>query len=276
MKKRMICVALFLVCLCCVLSVSAAQNVVSLHKSYELVTSASEGYPDTSGELTNGKYGTPVPNGDVQYYYRDPEYVGFNRSSVNTDGNFVIVLDLADPCKDLSSFELGYLNETDIGIYAPTKVAFYISNELSENYTFVGERALSESTAAGQQKAGIAEVIPETPVSGRYVMCVITPRDKFTTEDGQERTATWTFIDEITVLQGQNPLDDESKTETTSSAESSADMTSSVPMSSASVSTESASVPSRPGAGDRSVLLFVLLCGVSGLLSAALISRRTR
>ncbi len=256
--KRILCIALFLVCLLTVLSVSAAQNVVSLHKSYELVTKASEGYPDAGGELTNGKYGTPVDNGTNQYYYRDEEFVGFNRSDANADGNFVIVLDLAEQYNDLADFEVGYLNETDVGIFAPAKVAFYISDSRNGDYTFVGERALSESTAAGQQKAGIATVTPESPVSGRYVMCVITPRGTYTDENQQERTATWTFLDEITVLQGQNNVSDNSQTSENSTESSSA----------------SSAESQTPPTGDRGLLMLAILGGSSALGTVALIGRR--
>lgn len=256
--KRSICIAVFLGCMLSVLSVSAAQNVVSLHKGYELLTKASEGYPDDGGEqLTNGKYGTPVANGDVSYYYRDGEFVGFNRSDVNADGNFVILLDLAESYDDLADFEIGYLNETDVGIFAPVKVAFYISDTRDGDFSFVGERTISESTAAGQQKAGIATVTPETTVSGRYVMCVITPRGTYEQDgNGGEKTATWTFIDEVTVLQGKNPLSEPQESSGEQSGEPAPPVGTQV-----------------PSAGDKG-LIFAALLGGSSLAAIALIGRR--
>lgn len=261
--KRIICIAVFLGCMLSVLSVSAAQNVVSLHKGYELLTQASDGYPDEDGEkLTNGKYGTPVENGSVSYYYRNEEFVGFNRKDVNTDGNFVIVVDLAEICEDLADFEIGYLNETDVGVYAPVKVTFYISDTRDGDFSFVGERTLDESTAPGQQKAGVATVTPEMPVSGRYVMCVITPRGTFREEGGvAEKTATWTFIDEVTVLQGRNPLSDMS-----SGSDSSAE-------SDRSASAAGGTSGGTPLTGDKG-LVFAMLLGGSALASIALIGRR--
>lgn len=262
--KRSICIAVFLGCMLSVLSVSAAQNVVSLHKGYELLTKASEGYPDEGdAQLTNGKYGTPVANGDTSYYYRNGEFVGFNRSDANGDGNFVILLDLAEPYDDLADFEIGYLNETDVGIFAPVKVAFYISDTRDGDFAFVGERTLSESTAAGQHKAGVATVTPETPVSGRYVMCVITPRGTYE-ESGAEKTATWTFIDELTVLQGKNPLSEPGE----STGESVDD--------SGSLSGSESAPPvgtRAPSAGDKG-LIFAALLGGSALAAIALIGRR--
>lgn len=261
--KRCICIAVFLGCMLSVLSVSAAQNVVSLHKGYELLTKASEGYPDEGDvQLTNGKYGTPVENGDTRYYYRDGEFVGFNRKDVNGDGNFVILLDLAEPYEDLADFEVGYLNETDVGVFAPVKVAFYIGDTHDGDFAFVGECAVSESTAPGQQRVGVATVTPEATVSGRYIMCVITPRGTYE-QDGVEKTATWTFIDELTVLQGKNPLSEPGE----SSGESGSG---SDPKSSESAPPASAQSPS---AGDKG-LIFVALLGGSALAAIALVGRR--
>lgn len=255
--KRMLCLLLFFLCFVSVLSVSAAQNVVSLHKAYELVTPASEGYPDESDELTNGKYGTPVANGDTSYYYRDTEYVGFNRQNVNGDGNFVVVLDLAEDYAELSDFEVSYLIETDVGISAPKKASFYISKERNGDYTFIGEAAVPESDSTQQQKAAILTVSAEEAVSGRYVMCVITPSEY----------ATWTFIDEITVLQGRNAVSDDPSAES-SSIENSANTDT--------PSAESSREESRPAAGDGGVLTLAVLSGASALGAAALIGRRRR
>lgn len=263
--KRSICIAVFLGCMLSVLSVSAAQNVVSLHKGYELLTKASEGYPDEGGEqLTNGKYGTPVANGNTDYYYRNEEFVGFHRNDANGDGNFVILLDLAELYDDLADFEIGYLNETDVGVFAPVRVAFYISDSRDGDFAFVGEKTLSESTAPGQQRAGVATVTPETPVSGRYVMCVITPRGTYE-EGGTEKTATWTFIDEFTVLQGRNPLSEPGESAGETSGESAGNGDSLV-------SSEPPSAQS-PSAGDKG-LVFVALLGGSALAAIALIGRR--
>ena len=256
--KRIICIAVFLGCMLSVLSVSAAQNVVSLHKGYELLTKASEGYPDEGGaQLTNGRYGTPVANGNTEYYYRDGEFVGFHRNDVNRDGNFVILLDLAEPYDDLADFEIGYLNETDVGVFAPVKVAFYISDTREGDFAFVGERTLSEPTDAGQQRAGVATVTPETTVSGRYVMCVITPRGAYE-DGGTEKTATWTFIDELTVLQGKNPLSEPEERDGEVSPKS---------------GEAAPPVSTQPSAGDKG-LIFAALLGGSALATIALIGRR--
>ena len=101
------------------MTVSALQNVVSLRKTYELLTPASAGYPDEDYQLTNGRYGTPVATDTGSNFYRNPEYVGFRRDDANADGNFVILLDLGESLNDLTAFELSYLNEPSVGIFAP-------------------------------------------------------------------------------------------------------------------------------------------------------------
>lgn len=266
MKKRYLCLLLFLICMTGILSAGAAQNVVSLHQSYTLVTPASEGYPDTDGELTDGKYGMPVDNGTNQYYYRDPAYVGFFRDNLDEDGHFVILLDLGEQQTDLADFELGYLNETNVGIYAPQKVAFYIADSEDGEETAVGEVILSEPTEAGQQRAGIAVVTPEEPVSGRFVRCVITP-STIQNESGEEQISSWTFVDELSVLQGRSPLADPESSDSTVDSESSQ----TPPVG----DTDSESTASQtPQAGDRSWLLFAVLAGASALGVIALATKR--
>ena len=65
------------------ITVSALQNVVSLRKTYELLTPASAGYPDEDYQLTNGRYGTPVATDTGSNFYRNPEYVGFRRDDAS-------------------------------------------------------------------------------------------------------------------------------------------------------------------------------------------------
>jgi hypothetical protein len=85
--------------------------------------------------------------------------------------------------------------------------------------------------------------------SGRYVKIVITPKEN----------AAWTFLDEISVLQGRNPLAD--------------------PFEESSVEQERSSLPpdsetAVPDTGDGDITLFVMLCGVSVIGTAALIGRK--
>ena len=237
--KRAFCIFLFLFSLVGVLSVSAAQNVVSIHKGYTLFPGASLGYPDDHNELTNGKYGTPVENGTVNYYYRDTEYVGFKNEN---GGEITVILDLGESYSQLFTFEVSYLHETEVGIYAPAKIAFYLG-EKEEDYTFLGE--LTPNT---QRKAGVASLEMEKGLSGRFVKVVITPGN-----------GAWTFLDEITVLQGQNPL--------------------SVSPPPAEESMGRSNDPaygdtSAPQTGDSNLVIFVLLCAVSAMGTFALLGRR--
>lgn len=233
--KRFFCVCLFFLALVGVLSVSAAQNVVSLHKGYTLSPGASQGYPDENFELTNGKYGTPVENGTVNYYYRDTEYVGFRN-----EGEITVVLDLGEVYTQLWTFEVSYLREEEVGITAPAKVAFYLSSEEEGEFTPLGEVIPSPGT----EKAGIASLEGTEGTEGRYLKVVITPGE-----------GAWTFLDEVSVLQGKNPL--------------------SAPGESSTPEQSRTSQPSQsPMTGDRDLVSFVLLCGVSAVGTAALIGRK--
>lgn len=269
--KRQLCAAFAVLLLLGALTAAAAQTVVSQNKSYTLVTPASSGYPDDGTKLTDGKYGTPVEDGSGSHYYRSPGYVGFHRNDADADGNFVILLDLGEKAEDLTSFELGWLNETDVGIFAPRKVEYLIGDTANGTFVSVGSAEPDEPTGAGQQKAGIAVVAPESPAAGRYVRCVITPRGEYTDENGETKTAAWTFTDELTVLQGKDGVP----------AEPSADTESSVSRPSESVSgaaNETSGTSTVPATGDGfgNYGLFVLLGTACLLLTVSLLGRRTR
>lgn len=204
MKKSLFClILLFSLLLSAGNAVSAAQIFLSQNKPYKLQTPASAGYPDDGCKLTDGRYGTPVQTGSRCFFYRDPAYIGFPAENADENGNFVLLLDLGEPFSDLTSFELGYLNETDAGIYAPLAVTFAVADEEDGEFLTIGTVSLSEPTAAGSQNADLAVFTPETPVSARFVRCTITPRTEY--EDGTGKTvpARWTFLDELVVLQGK-------------------------------------------------------------------------
>lgn len=267
--KRMLCVLAFFLCMMSVLSVSAAQNVVSLHAAYTVETPVSEGYPDVQGELTNGKYGTPVANGDNSYYYRSEEFVGLKNSDA-ADGVHVILLDLGESYKDLTTFELSVLTEVDAGIRTPKKVVFSISATKDGDYVSVGEATHTDADA-DVQKINVLSVVADEPVEGRFVRCEITPADD----------AAWTFADEVTVLQGKSnvsePSDEPSDASSESVPDTSAELSgtvsdnSSLPESSLPDSSAESSVPAT---GDRGVFGFVLLSAASVLGIAALLGRR--
>lgn len=251
--KRMLCVLAFFLCFVSVLSVSAAQNVVSLHAAYTFETPVSEGYPDVELELTNGKYGTPIANGDSDYYYRSEEFVGLKNSDVS-DGVHVIVLDLGESYENLTTFELSALTEVDAGIRTPKKVAFSISDTKDGEYVSVGEATHSDGEET--QKVNILSVVTDEPVTGRFVRCEITPADN----------ASWTFADEISVLQGENTVPEPSDVSSEISPETDGSAVSD-PVSSAPES-------SLPATGDTGAWSFAFLGAASALGVAALLGRR--
>ncbi len=289
--KRMLCVLAFFLCFISVLSVSAAQNVVSLHAAYTFETPVSEGYPDVELELTNGKYGTPVANGDTDYYYRSEEFVGLQNSAAS-DGVHVIVLDLGESYKDLTTFEISALTEIDPGIRTPKKVAFSVSSTQDGEFTPVGEATHTDSDET--TNVNILSVVTDEPAEGRYVRCEITPADN----------AAWTFIDEISVLQGRSSVEEPSEDSSEFSEDASSIDVSSMDASSmdassidassmdassedmfsgiGDISVESSSTPdssaesSTPATGDSGMFVFFLLSAASVLGVAALLGRRRR
>jgi hypothetical protein len=202
MKKLIIIPVILLVCLYS-LPVSAQESAISLGKTYESITPASSAYPDTSAQkLTNGVFASPTASdtsASAQSYYKSAEYVGFNQASVDTNGNFVILLDLGSVATNLSSFEVSYLNETDVGIYSPASVTFSVSDVRNGNYTSVGIAQLSDSTTAGVVETKKATITPDGAINGQYIKIEIKPQSSFTDVSGGTVTPGWVFLDEITV-----------------------------------------------------------------------------
>ena len=253
--KRAIALFCFLALSLSAITVYALQNVVSLRKTYELLTPASAGYPDEDYQLTNGRYGTPVVTDTGSNFYRNPEYVGFRRDDANADGNFVILLDLGESLNDLTAFEISYLNEPSVGIFAPVHVAFYGSDARDGDFAFLGERSIDESTDPVSTVAGVAIVEPESAFTGRYLMAVVTPRATYVSDDGAELPVVWTFLDELTVLQGTRPLLPGEEPSPNASA------------------AENALAPVSPVVGDRGLVLLAVL-GASAFAAVALVGRR--
>ncbi|PKM60955.1 MAG: hypothetical protein CVU97_07540, partial [Firmicutes bacterium HGW-Firmicutes-21] len=180
---------------------NAQQTAVSLGKTYQFITPVSEGYPDNAAyKLTNGVYAAPVTTGETAYYYKSDEYVGLNQSAVDENGNFVIILDLDSIMDDLMGFEISYLNETSIGIYAPSSVTFYVSDTRNGVYTPIGTKTIDEPTTAGISQSLKTRVTADGPVSGQYIMIEIEHKGTFEDEQGNPKTAGWVFLDEISVF----------------------------------------------------------------------------
>ena len=201
MKKLFAITFSALIALTLLLSPAAEGGEVSYGKEYSLITPASSGYPDDGIKLTDGIFGT-VPDGKNNYY-SSSAYVGLNRSNVNENGDFVIILDLGRKYSDLSAFTIGFLNETDVGIYAPKSVTFALSDERNGEYTDVGTLDTAKSTAGGLSET-FAMTLAADDAEGRFVRVTIEHLGLFSNEDGEESTAGWTFIDEISVYSSGN------------------------------------------------------------------------
>ena len=184
-------------------SASAETVDVSKNAKYTLLTPASEGYPDDSKKLTDGRFGTHKEG--VDGYYAGGDYVGFNKAQLNSDGNFVIIVDLGKVYDNLCEFSLGYLNETVVGITAPKSVTFGVSEERNGDYTTVG--SVETTPADSAASATYTKTVRSKNVKGRYVRVTITPFG-YTDENNNFVSVPWTFIDEITV--GANSGDDSS------------------------------------------------------------------
>ena len=275
MKKLFAITFSALIALTLLLSPAAEGGEVSYGKEYSLITPASSGYPDDGIKLTDGIFGT-VPDGKNNYY-SSSAYVGLNRSNVNENGDFVIILDLGRKYSDLSAFTVGFLNETDVGIYAPKSVTFALSDERNGEYSDVGTLDTQKSTANGISKT-YAMTLASDDAEGRFLRVTVKHLGAFTDENGEAQTAGWTFIDEISVYSSGNSnangnTTGESTDESveTAPSQSETDITSDVP----DISAES-SVGEQVNPGDNgfSVAIWTLLAISMLAMAAALFVKK--
>lgn len=189
MKKYVFSVSIaLLLAITSILGVAAEE--VSYEMQYSLVTPASNAYPDDGAKLTDGIFGT-LPEGKTDFY-SSGAYVGFNRASLDPNGNFVVILDLGEVKSGLSDFTVGYLNEPEYGICAPKEISFAVSDERNGDYWHIA----SMSTSADEGTKSASKTLSDMNASGRYVRITITP-------DSASDNAKWTFIDEIAVHSAQ-------------------------------------------------------------------------
>lgn len=182
-------------------SAHASGNEISYGKSYNLITPSSSAYPDKENKLTDGVFGS-IPDGKNNYY-SSGAYVGFNQVDVNENGYFIVLLDLGKIYYDLSAFTIGFLNETDVGIYAPKSVSFAVAKERNDEYTEIGSLNTQKSTSSGQSET-YAMTLATDDIEGRFIRITIEHLAKFTDENGVEKNSGWTFIDEIIVFSSGN------------------------------------------------------------------------
>ena len=252
---------------------SAEGSEISYGKSYTLITPASAAYPDNSAKLTDGIFGT-LPDGSTSYYSSEA-YIGFNQVDADENGNFVIILDLGKKYTDISAVTVGFLNETDVGIYAPKSVSFALSDDRNGIYTELGSLNTAKPTDAGISETH-AMTLAADDAEGRYLRVTIAHLGKFTDKDGNEKSAGWTFIDEISVYSsgnaeggvegGTGSLPEQSKPSPAESSEITESETSAPPSES--------SIPEIPDAGDGGIFVFVLLAISSVAMIGALFTGR--
>lgn len=256
---------------------AAEGSEVSYGKGYSLITPASSAYPDDGIKLTDGIYGT-VPDGKNNYY-SSAAYVGFNQNEVDENGNFVIILDLGRKYTDLSAFTVGFLNETDVGIYAPKSVSFALSDERNGEYNEIGTLDTAKSTSGGLSET-FAMTLAADDAEGRFVRVTVEHLGSFTDENGAEQKSGWVFIDEISAYSSGN-----SGTVGEASNGASSDVTPEASTAESSLTPESSdgsdisaesSLPEQVQPGDRKIAyaIWILLALSMLAMTAALFVRR--
>ena len=143
-------------------------------KAYTASLAASSSYPDPSGtKLTDGVYGTAV--------YTDPAWQGRLTGALYT---FTIDLGSSQVIHEINSDWLQYQS---VAIYLPQTVTYLVSID-NVNWTSVGQvNTPAVGTANLSKKYRVTDL---ASVTGRYVRIQVQPA-----------SASWTFIDEVQVLQ---------------------------------------------------------------------------
>lgn len=257
MKKPIILI-LVLLLLLCVSPIAHAEggSIVSENAKYSIVTPPSVAYADDGMKLCDDIYGT-VPDGRTNYYSSNA-YVGFNSAEADKDGNFVIIFDLGKTYHDLSAFTIGFLNETSAGIYAPKSVTFAVSDNRNGEYEDIGTLKTEKQTSPALSET-YAETLAAEDISGRYVKITVTPLREFINDNGEISTASWTFIDEISIYSSGNALSDESSSESETSLDESAPSEESTPQLPPESNTDTENPKPETGDANLQILAFVLL-----------------
>lgn len=275
--KKIIALAILVLMLMPFTLVNAEETEISYGKQYDIITPASEAYPDSGSKLTDGIYGT-VADGKTNYY-SSGAYVGFNQVDADESGNFVVILDLGESYNDISAFTVGFLNETSVGIYAPKSVKFEIANERNGEYFEVGELSTEKPTSDGLSETYASTLVTDD-ISGRFVKVTIKHLGEFADENGETKNAGWTFIDEIAVhSSGNSNVGDESENSSDSEPSESVPESQPEPDESSEQSEESAesSEIAPPNAGDSSGGIFgfaLLAISAFSMMAALFIKKR--
>ena len=169
---------------------------ISVGRQYRLVTPASEAYPDDGKLLTDGAFG--AKNTETGRYYSSGRYVGFHHGAEDGSAEYVIILDLGKSYNDITSFSAGYLNEPEVGIFAPKQIDFAVSETENGEYTDIGS-LVTERSANEKPGQSYVSTLAADGAEGRYVRVTVHGLGSYADASGAEHIAAWTFIDEISV-----------------------------------------------------------------------------
>ena len=141
-------------------------------KSYT-TTEVQNGYPDENGKgLTDGLFGEPS--------YADKAWLGYL-------GKPEIVIDLGAKTDNISAFMVSCLGGGDAGVFAPSMVTIYTSND-GVSFTKVASASYEKEADTSSGVLFDRYVFADEAVSARYV--------KFEIKTG----GSWIFVDEVQVI----------------------------------------------------------------------------
>lgn len=144
--------------------------LVSSGKSYTTSISAGSSYPDSYGcELTDMIF-------DVSNSYVSGSFSGYNK-------NVEIVVDLEESGIDINKFELSYLSVDKAGIYIPSSIEVYASDD-NRSWSKLGSMTIPEFRPEVVERAAL---VLDTSVSYRYVSFVV------------NKAHAWVFLDELLI-----------------------------------------------------------------------------
>ena len=146
---------------------------ISYKKSYTTNVSANEAYPDNGKKLTDGYVASTAS-------YSDTSFCGYT-------SDVEVHINLGSSGKDISSFEISYLNTNDAGIYSPASVFVYGGNSSSSCNTFLGSKTIVHDNSGSSIKAIKIELGDTVDYS--YIRFVIKKHPSYS----------WVFIDEVIV-----------------------------------------------------------------------------
>lgn len=248
--------AVALVAVACCVFASAEDVNLTQGKTYTAVgiftekTETQPDYPDEGGvTLTDG---VKAP---AEVKYNDALWVGFNK---NVSAVAEIVVDLTASSK-VSKFSIETLNDTTVGIEAPTEVEFFYSAD-GETWTSAGK-----GTESGEGNVSEFALSLDSAVDANYVKVSATC------------SGPWLFISEFEAFgtAGSGGTDEseavsEAESETVSAAESETASSAAPVESSAAASSNASSTPSTSDAG----IVAVVVLAVVAVIGAAVVVKK--